>query len=245
MQYRCGVLLVLMLWSVKVSAEPAKDPGLEEAKKTFERKMQQIDEEAEKAREKATKQLRDEFEDVIQRKRRNGDQASAAFFKDEATRLLGADGANGLEAFQRLRKRTPLMHAALVIKDKTVEWRDQYDKNVPDLIEGRRTNELFLFSPSPSSSTWLIPKGAKRFEAYADNLFPGGVPHNANCVMQIFIDGKLLAKTDVIGPASPVEKLVVDIPRGAERLTLKTDPNQGGIDYDWCAWVEPAFYDRK
>jgi hypothetical protein len=234
-----------MLWSVQASAEPAKDPGLEEAKKTFERKMRQIDEEAEKSREKATKQLREEFEDVIHRKVRNGDQASATFFKNEETRLLGENGDQGRQAFQKMRKRMPLMHVGLVVKDKTVEWRREYDKNVPGLIEGRPTTELFLFSPSPSSSTWGIPPNAKTFEVYADNLFPGGVPGNANCIMEILIDGKLVAKTDVIGPASPVEKLVVDIPRNAQQLTLKTNPHQGGIDYDWCAWVEPAFYDRK
>jgi hypothetical protein len=240
---RCGAIVLAMLLCVQVSAAPPKDPGLEQAKKAFEQKMKQIDEEAAKAREKATATLREEYVELISRKRKAGDDEAVALYTKEAKELLGEDGAKGVEGFKKLRKRMPLTALVAVQKQGDVQFKTDYDKNVP-LIDGKPTTEPFLWSPSPSSSSWPIPKGAKTFEAYADNLFPGGVPHNANCFMEIFIDGKSVAKTPVIGPTSQVEKLVVEIPRGSKVLTLVSDPHQGGSDWDWCAWVEPAFYDR-
>jgi vacuolar-type H+-ATPase subunit H len=237
------VLVLTVLVCVRVAEAAPKDPGLEQAKKTFEQKMKQIDEEAAKGREKATAKLREEYAELISRKRKAGDDEAVAFFTREAKELLGDDGAKGVEGFKKLRKRMPLTALSPMQKQGDVQFKTDHDKNVP-LIDGRPTTEPFLWSPSPSSSSWPIPTGAKVFEAHADNLFPGGVPHNANCFMEVFVDGKSVAKTTVMNPASNVEKVVVELPRGGKVLTLVTDPHQGGIDYDWCVWVEPAFYDR-
>lgn len=226
-----------------VDAAPPKDAGLEQAKHIFEKAMKDIDEEAERARAKATDKLRKEYADVIAKARKQDDQEAAEHFAKEAVQLLGEEGADGIQGFKQLRKRVPLLRSAPVQKQGDVQIRMEYDKQVP-AVGGAPTKEPFLWSPAPSSSTWEIPKGAKTFEAFADNMFVGGVPHNCNCIMEVFVDGKSVAKTPVIGPSSNVEKIVVQIPRGAKLLTLVSDPHQGGHDYDHCVWVEPSFYDR-
>jgi hypothetical protein len=242
MRFLCLAVLVAMPWCNAIAAPP-QDTGLEQAKRAFEKKMKEIDEEAEQERSKATEKLRKEYADLIAKARKQNDQAAAEHFTKEAVALLGEDGTKGLQGFKQLRKRRPLLKGVPLQQQGDVQIRTEYDKQVP-VIDGAPTTEPFLWSPAPSSSTWEIPKGAKTFEVFADNMFVGGVPHNCNCIMEIFIDGKSVAKTSAIGPGSKVEKLIAQIPKGAKVLTLVSDPHQGGTDYDHCVWVEPCFYDR-
>jgi len=59
MRFAAGLVMLTVGLSMSVSAAPPQDPGLERAKKAFEQKMKQVDEQAAKDREKATSSLRE------------------------------------------------------------------------------------------------------------------------------------------------------------------------------------------
>ena len=242
MRCRSGLIILATLHCVLASAAPPKDPGLEQAKRAFEQKMKQIDEEATKEREKTTAKLREEYKDLISKKQKAGDNEAVAYYTKEAKELLGEDGAKGVEGFKKLRKGMPLAQFQPVRFQGQVSFMQEWDKIVPS-VEGRLTTEPFLWSPANTTSEWLIPKGAKTFEAYGHVIRP--YAHDSqDCILEVRIDGKPAAKSMPLSNNNRTHKFVVEIPKGAKTITLYTDANKGGTDNDLAAWVEPYFYDR-
>lgn len=237
-----SIALLMALPCCCVSAAPPQDIELEQAKRAFEKKMKEIDEEAERERLKATDKLRKEFVEAVAKARRRNDQPAVEQLKKEAVALLGEDGTNGVSGFRKLRKGVPLTKLQPLRMQGDVSFRNEWEKIVP-AVEGRLTAEPFLWSPGDTASEWPIPSGAKTFETYGHVIRPYGHA-SSDCVMEVRIDGKPGVKSLPLSNSNRTHKFVVEIPRGAKSITLVTDPNKGEGDPDLAVWVESYFYDR-
>lgn len=241
MRFLCVAVLVAMPWCYAIAAPP-QDAGVEQAKRAFEKKMKEIDEEAEQERSKATDKLRKEFAEAVAKARRRNDEAAVEYLTKEAVSLLGEDGTKGVSGFKKLRKGVPLARCQPLRMQGDVSFKNEWEKLVPT-VEGRLTAEPFLWSPHDAASEWPIPSGAKTFEAYGHVIRP--YAHgSSDCIMEVRIDGKPGVRSLPLNNSNRTHKFVVEIPRGAKSITLVTDPNKGEGDPDMAVWVEPYFYDR-
>jgi hypothetical protein len=122
----------------------------------------------------------------------------------------------------------------------TVKIEEQHENSRP-FINGVPTTEQFVYTETPAKVAWEIPEGKKWFRAYAYYLH--NAPPDANAIMEVQIDGKVVARTVPLSINNRMAPVVVKIPAGAKTLTLVSDKN-GDHSWDWCVWVDPCFYDR-
>jgi hypothetical protein len=218
-----------------------KDPVLEKARDAFERKVAQIDQQASKDREKAEDKIRKEYSDSINKMKKRGDMVSADFYGKELTALVGEGGDRADLPAMEPGKPYFLLDMQPIQKQGTCEIKTEHEKEKP-AINGRITTTPFLWAFAPSTSDWHIPVGARVFRAYAHKMFPG--LHDGDCIMEVRIDGVPVFRSQPLSTANRTAEVVVAIPRGAKTLTLISDPHRGGIDGDYCVWVEPYFFSR-
>jgi len=221
-------------------AVPA-DSALERAKEVFDRRMARIEEEAEESRHNAREKIRSEYLTVIERAREQNDQAAVNLHQKELQSLLGEREGSGQGPEMTPGKPFSLLTLAPIQKEGTCEVLEKYGKDVP-AINGRITQEKFLWAHAPSSSEWPIPAGAKTFKVYATFMFGRLHPGKMDCVMKVLIDGKTVAKTPALHNDNPSVQLIVRIPKGAKTMTLVSEVGLGGHAGDACVWVEPYFH---
>jgi len=105
------------------------------------------------------------------------------------------------------------------------------------VVVGGKPCKSYLFAHGPSSLTYELPAGSRRFVATGVKADPTEPKSAGSWKYQVFVDGKLLLETRPLSESKTGEvEISVRLPAGAKEITLTVDI-LGNRDYDWAVWA--------
>lgn len=95
----------------------------------------------------------------------------------------------------------------------------------------------YLMACAPASLVYKIPSGVQKFETTALRADDT----NGGLKMLVKIDGKIVYETKEMTKQADAEKIMIDVPEGAQQIELVADP-LGAITNDYATWCDPKFW---